>query len=87
MGKKSLALGRGLSDILKDHSLNSALSNNSQDTQAPQDSDQLEFQKLNLTWSTRIRSSRVNFSMTTNSLNLLKPSKSMVLFNLSLSAK
>lgn len=48
MGKKSLALGRGLSDILKDHSLNSALSNNSQDTQAPQDSDQFRISEIEL---------------------------------------
>lgn len=48
MGKKSLALGRGLSDILKDHSLNSALSNDSQDTQAPQDSDQFRIVEIEL---------------------------------------
>ena len=39
MGKKSLALGRGLSDILKDHSLNSGIVIGESENQPAQDSD------------------------------------------------
>ena len=39
MGKKSLALGRGLSDILKDHSLNSGIVIGESENQPAQDND------------------------------------------------
>lgn len=49
MGKKSLALGRGLSDILKDHSLNSGVVNsNDSQAQAPAESDKSKIQEIDV---------------------------------------
>lgn len=48
MGKKSLALGRGLSDILKDHSLDSNIVNSENGQQAPQSSDKFVLQEIDV---------------------------------------
>lgn len=48
MGKKSLALGRGLSDILKDHSLSANPVNSNEEQQAPIDSDKFKIQEIDV---------------------------------------